>query len=216
MGLATAQLAKKEGAHVIIVSRSSEKLQRAVEQLGDVKAIAADMTNESDVERIFRDMDHVDHIFVSAGSYFGAKVIGTDLELFRSDVAQKFWGPLYIVRNAVPKMTNGSITFLTGQLASRPDADSAVTSALLAALETLAKGLALELAPIRVNTLAAGIIDTPLFGDSHDEAALYASEHLPVKRMGSAEEVAQSVVLLMTNGFITGEVLHVDGGGRLV
>jgi NAD(P)-dependent dehydrogenase (short-subunit alcohol dehydrogenase family) len=216
MGFAAAQLVKNEGAKVIIASRSSEKLQRAVEQLGDAQAIVADMTNESDVERIFRDLDHVDHVFVSAGGYFGAKVIGTDLDIFRSNVAQKFWGPLYIVRNAAPKMTNGSITFLTGQLASRPAADAVVTSAMHAALETLAKGLALELAPIRVNALAAGIIDTPLWGDFRDEAEQDASKTLPVKRMGSAQEVAQAVILLMTNGFITGEILHVDGGGRLV
>jgi NAD(P)-dependent dehydrogenase (short-subunit alcohol dehydrogenase family) len=85
-----------------------------------------------------------------------------------------------------------------------------------AALETLAKGLALELAPIRVNALAAGIIDTPLWGDFRDEAEQDTSKTLPVKRMGSAQEVAQAVILLMTNGFITGEILHVDGGGRLV
>lgn len=216
MGFATAQLAKEQGANVIIASRSTEKLQLAAQRLGDVQVVVADVTSESDVEKIFHDLDRVDHVFISAGGYYGAKVMEADLDTFRSDVAQHFWGPLFVVRQAVPKMTIGSITFLTGVLASRPSADAAVTAAMHAALETLARGLALELAPIRVNALAAGTIDTPLWGDFRNEAAQQASDSLPVKRMGLAEEVAQAVVLLMTNGFITGEVLHVDGGERLV
>jgi NAD(P)-dependent dehydrogenase (short-subunit alcohol dehydrogenase family) len=85
-----------------------------------------------------------------------------------------------------------------------------------AAIETLAKGLALELAPIRVNAVAPGMIDTPILGEHRARATQWAEASLPVKRMGLAEEVAQAVVLLMTNGFVTGEVVHIDGGGRLV
>ena len=85
----------------------------------------------------------------------------------------------------------------------------------LAAVEMLAKLLALEIAPIRVNVVAPGIIDTPMLGDDKAGAAAYGAS-LPVKRMGIAEEVAEAVVFLMTNGFITGEVLHIDGGGRFI
>jgi NAD(P)-dependent dehydrogenase (short-subunit alcohol dehydrogenase family) len=87
---------------------------------------------------------------------------------------------------------------------------------MFGAIEVLVKGLALELAPIRVNAVAGGTIDTPLMGDDRDEMVAWATDTLPVKRIGRAEEVAQAVVLLMTNGFVTGEVLHIDGGGRLV
>ena len=138
------------------------------------------------------------------------------LETLRSDVDQRFWGPLYIVRSAAPKMVQGSITFLSGQLASTPNVGSLVTAATQAAIEVLAKGLALELAPVRVNAIAPGLIDTPLIGEARTEAAKWAKDKLPVRRMGLAEEVAQAVILLMTNGFITGEVLHIDGGGRLI
>jgi NAD(P)-dependent dehydrogenase (short-subunit alcohol dehydrogenase family) len=144
------------------------------------------------------------------------KVLEADLATLRSDVDQRFWGPLYVVRAAAPKMTQGSITFLTGSLASRPRVGAVVTEAMFGAMEVLVRGLALELAPIRVNAVAGGTIDTPLMGEQRDAMAAWAAERLPVKRIGSAEEVAQGVVMLMTNGFITGEVLHIDGGGRLV
>jgi len=216
MGFATAKLAKEQGANVTIASRSSEKLQRAVQQLGDVRAVRADITNRSDVQAIFEAMDRVDHVFISAGRLLRGKVAEADLEVFRSDVDQRFWGPLYVVRNAVPKMTSGSLTFLSGQYASRPTPGAVVIAAMLAAVATLAKGLALELAPIRVNAIAPGMIDTPLFWEHRARSTQWAEASLPVKRMGLAEEVAQVVVLLMTNGFITGEVVHIDGGGRLV
>jgi NAD(P)-dependent dehydrogenase (short-subunit alcohol dehydrogenase family) len=216
MGLATAQLVKQHGATVTIASRSPEKLRHAVSHLGEVRTIVADLTNESDVYTIFHDLDRVDHVFISAGRFFEGKLIEADLDTFRSDVAQRFWGPLYVVRRAVPKMTHGSITFLTGQYGSRPAVGAVVTAAMFAAIETLAKGLALEVAPIRVNAVAPGLIDTPLLGEHREGAAKWAEETLLVKRMGLAEEVAQAVVLLMSNGFMTGEVLHIDGGGRLV
>lgn len=216
MGFATAKLAMEQGANVTIVSRSREKLQNAIKQLGNVQSVVADITNESDVQEIFRELDRVDHVFISAGQWLGGKVVGTNLEILRSDVDQRFWGPLYIVRNVAPKMAHGSITFLSGQLASRPDVGAIVTAAMNAAIEVLAKGLALELAPIRVNAVAPGLIDTPLIGEGRTKMAKWAEDNLPVRRMGLAEEVAKTVILLMTNGFITGEVLHIDGGGRYI
>lgn len=216
MGLATAQLVREHGAKVTIASRSRAKLDQAVQRIGDARAIVADITNESDIKEVFKELDQVDHVFISAGMTLPGKVVETDLEIFRSDVAQRFWGPLYVVRSAVPRMTNGSITFLTGQFGSRPSVGAVVTAAMLGATEILAKGLALELAPIRVNAVAPGLIDTPLLGEHRDGAGKWAENTLPIKRMGLVEEVAQAVVLIMTNGFITGEVLHIDGGGRLV
>ena len=216
MGFATARLAKEQGANVTIASRSSEKLQHAVRQLGNIRAVVADITSESDVQEILRELDRVDHVFISAGKWWGGKVVEANVETLRSEVEERFWGPLYIVRNAAPKMANGSITFLTGQLASTPDVGSVVTAAIQAGVEVMAKGLALELAPVRVNAVAPGLIDTPLIGEDRSEAAKWAEDKLPVRRMGVAEEVAQAVLLLMTNGFITGEVLHIDGGGRLI
>ena len=114
-------------------------------------------------------------------------------------------------------MKQGSITFITGQLVSRPAVGAVVTAAMGAALETLVKGLALELAPVRVNAISPGAMDTPFAGEEwRVEAIQWAKVNLPAKRVGTADEVAQAALLLMTNGFITGEILHIDGGGRLV
>jgi NAD(P)-dependent dehydrogenase (short-subunit alcohol dehydrogenase family) len=203
MGLATAKLAREHGAKVTIASRSKSKLDRAAQQIGPAQAVVADITSESDVKEVFEDLDQVDHVFISAGRFLAGKVVETDLETFRSEVAQRFWGPLHVVRCAVPRMTEGSITFLSGQLASRPSVGAVVTAAMNGAIEVLAQGLALELAPIRVNAVAPGLIDTPLLGEHREGLGKWAKDTLPVKRMGSVEDVAQAVVLLMTNGFIT-------------
>lgn len=216
MGLATAVLVKEQGARVVIASRSRPKLDQAVQQIGEAQAIVTDLTKESDIRKLFEKQDQVDHVFISGGSMLIGKVVETDLQTFRVDVAQRFWGPLIVVRYAVPLMSDGSITFLTGQYGSRPSVGSVVTAAMFAATEMLAKGMALELAPIRVNALAPGLIDTPILGPHRDGFAKWAEDTLPMRRMGLVEEVAQAVVLLMTNGFITGEVLHIDGGGRWV
>ena len=217
MGFATAKLAKEHDANVTIVSRSREKLQLAAKQLGNVQTIVADITHEPDIQALFGDMEHVDHVYVSAARPLFGKIFETELETFRSDVDQRFWGLLYVVRHVAPKIGRGSITFTTGQFGSKPAVEAVVTSAMDAAIETLAKGLALELAPIRVNAIAPGAIDTPFAGEEgREEAAKWEKGNLPVKRIGTAEEVAQAVLLLMTNGFITGEVLHIDGGGRLI
>ena len=217
MGLATARLIKEQGANVIIASRSNEKLKHTAKQLGNIKTIAVDVAHESTIQALFEGMERVDHVFVSAARPLFGKILETELETFRSEVDQRFWGPLYIVRNAAPKMKQGSITFITGQFSSTPIIGAVVTSAMLTAVEMLTKGLALELAPIRVNTIAPGAIDTPFQGEEGREAAVkWAKENLPVKRIGEAEEVAQAALMLMTNGFITGEVLHIDGGGRFV
>ena len=216
MGLATARLAKSEGAQVTIAGRSDHKLALATKQLGDIRNVVADVTNETEIQALFQELDRVDHVFLPAGRMLTGKMMETDLDTFRADIEQRFWGALYVVRAAVPKMRDGSITFLTGQYSSKPPVGAVVTAAILSALETLAKGLALELAPIRFNVVAPGLIDTPMLGEHRESAKQWAEADLPVKRMGLAEEVAQAAVPLMTNEFITGEVLHIDGGGRLL
>ncbi len=217
IGFAMAKLAIEQGANVTIAGRSHEKLQRAAGQLCKGQTIVADIALESDIQALFGGMERVDHVFVSAGRPLFGKILETDLATFRSDADQRFWGLLYVVRNAAPKMRQGSITVITGLYASVPGVGAVVTSALQSTQETMVKGLALELSPIRVNAIAPGPIDTPFVGEEGREGMRrWAKENLPVGRIGTAEEVAQAALLLMTNGFITGEVLHIDGGGRLI
>ena len=218
MGLAVAKLAEENGANVTIVSRFADKLREAAKEMNHVQTAAADISIEANIQALFGKMERVDHVFISAGKMHVGKILETEIVTFRRDVEQRLWGLIYIVRQAAPKMTAGSITFITGQYSSRPAAGAVVTAALFAAAETLAKGLALELAPIRFNAISPGIVDTPILGDADERrgAAQWAKENLHVKRIGTAEEVAQAALLLMTNDFITGEILHIDGGGRLI
>lgn len=220
IGFDTAKLAKENGGNVTIAGRSEDKLRRAAEELGGVRTVVVDVANEAEVQRVFEDLDHVDHVFSSAGGLVGGNVLDTDLDVFHKGVKERIWGNLHVVRAAAPKMSAGSITLMSGQLSSRPVPGTAVTTALVKAVEGLTIGLALELAPIRVNAVAPGLIDTPLlqaaFGNQRDAVMNSTAATLPVKRVGTSKEVAQAVLFLMINGFMTGEVLHVDGGGRYV
>jgi NAD(P)-dependent dehydrogenase (short-subunit alcohol dehydrogenase family) len=133
-------------------------------------------------------------------------------------LGQRLLGVAYVVRQAKPRMDGGSITLMSGLYSTRPSAGGAISAAAVAAVEGMTRALALDLAPIRVNAVAPGLIDTPLweaFGAQRD-AILASTARLPVGRVGRPEEVASAVIFLMCNGFITGAVLPVDGGGGLV
>jgi NAD(P)-dependent dehydrogenase (short-subunit alcohol dehydrogenase family) len=126
----------------------------------------------------------------------------------------------YVVRHAAPKMTDGSITLTSGGLSSRPRLGTAMLTTALAGVEALTPALALELAPVRVNVVTPGLIDTPLlhtaYGAERDTMVTTRAGLLPGKRIGTADEVAAVMLMLMTNAYITGAVLHIDGGGRYV
>jgi NAD(P)-dependent dehydrogenase (short-subunit alcohol dehydrogenase family) len=125
---------------------------------------------------------------------------------------------VHVVRQAKPRMDGGSITLMSGLYSTRPAAGGAIGAAAVAAVEGMTRALALDLAPIRVNAVAPGLIDTPLwdsFGSQRD-AILASTARLPVGRAGRPEEVAAAVIFLMCNDFVTGTILSIDGGGGLV
>ena len=217
IGLATAKLCISKGVAVTIASRSETKLNQARETLGNnVQSVTADITDPLSLEQLFAGCDPIDHIFLSAGYPVEGKLIDSDIDHLKRGIDQHIWAPIHIAKFAVSKMNaQSSIVFMSGQYSSTPSRHAPMTAVSFAALEMLTRVLTLELAPIRVNAIAPGIIDTPLLGGDRSGAVAYGKT-LPVKRMGIAEEVAEAVVLLMNNGFITGEVLHIDGGGRYV
>lgn len=221
IGLAAAKLARHEGADLTIAGRSADKLAAAQRELGEVRTIAADISNEAAVAQVFEGLPRVDHVIVSAGSIINGRLVDNDLANLRRIIDERLWGVTYVVRSAAPKMQHGgSITFTSGGLSSRPRLGTAMLTAALASVEALTPALALELAPIRVNTVTPGLIDTPLlvntYGNERDTIMANRAAILPGKRVGSAEEVAQVMLMLMTNAYMTGEVLHIDGGGRYV
>jgi NAD(P)-dependent dehydrogenase (short-subunit alcohol dehydrogenase family) len=220
IGLAAAKLAQHEGASVTIAGRSLEKLAQAQRELGEVRTVVADVTDDASVGRVFDELDHVDHVLISAGTIVNGRLLDNDLATLRHIVDERIWGPTYVVRHARPRMTSGSITFTSGGLSSRPRLGAAMITAGLAAVEALAPALALELAPVRVNAVTPGLIDTPLlhaaYGANRDALVNSRAAALPGKRVGTADEVAQAIIMLMTNEYINGAVLHIDGGGRFL
>jgi NAD(P)-dependent dehydrogenase (short-subunit alcohol dehydrogenase family) len=220
IGLAAAKLAQHEGATVTIAGRSLEKLAQAQRELDGVRTVVADVTDDASVGRVFEELDHVDHVLISAGTIVNGKIVDNDLATLRHIVDERIWGPTYVVRHARPRMTGGSVTFTSGGLSSRPRLGAAMITAGLAAVEALAPALALELAPVRVNAVTPGLIDTPLlhaaYGANRDALVNSRAAALPGKRIGTADEVAQAIIMLMTNEYINGAVLHIDGGGRFL
>ena len=220
IGLAAAKLAQHEGATVTIAGRSLEKLAQAQRELDGVRTVVADVTDDASVGRVFEELDHVDHVLISAGTIVNGKIVDNDLATLRHIVDERIWGPTYVVRHARPRMTSGSVTFMSGGLSSRPRLGAAMITAGLAAVEALAPALALELAPVRVNAVTPGLIDTPLlhaaYGANRDALVNSRAAALPGKRIGTADEVAQAIIMLMTNEYINGAVLHIDGGGRFL
>jgi len=222
IGLATARAAQAEGAQVIVTGRSTEKLQRAQAELGsDARTVVLDVADEEGTRRFFQGLAKVDHVFITAGTLIADRKLTPDSETLRPAMDTRFWGALYAAKYAAAKIAaGGSITFMSGVAAWRPLEGAAVASASCGAVEAFARALALDLAPIRVNTIEPGYVDTPLLdsllGAKKGEILAAAATRLPVKRIGTAEDVADAVLFLMKNGYVTGITLTIDGGHTLV
>jgi len=222
IGLATAKAAQAEGAHVIITGRSPERLQAAQAELGKtVRVVTLDVADELGTRALFQELDALDHVFMTAGTLLRDAHLAPDSETIRPAMDTRFLGALYAAKYSAPKIrAGGSITFMSGTAARRPLAGVSVASASCGAVEAFARALAVDLAPIRVNTIQPGFVDTPLLdkvlGSQKTEILAAAAARLPVKRIGRADEVADSVLFLMKNGYVTGITLTIDGGGLLV
>jgi NAD(P)-dependent dehydrogenase (short-subunit alcohol dehydrogenase family) len=222
IGLAVAQMANAEGASVVILGRSVVKLNQAKALIGEaVEAISIDIMNEETVSKAFAEIDSFDHLFISAQDASTAALAETTMEKLGMTLDSKIWGAVHVVKQAVSRMpTNGSITFISGLAGRRGYPSFAVAGAANAGIEALARNLAIELSPLRVNTVCAGVIDTEMldkvFGENRNAIVQSIAEKLPVRRIGKPEEVADAVVFLMSNGFATGTTLLLDGGDALV
>src|SRR5664279_1481761 len=214
IGLATAELAKAQGADVIIASRNAEKVKAAAAKIG-ATGIPTDVTNDESVVYLFKSCGPVDHVVVTAAQLRSGPFKTVAMEDVRSTLEGKFWGAWRVARAAEIR-AGGSLTLVSGFLSIRPRPNSAIVGAANGAIESLTRGLALELAPVRVNCVSPGIIDTPIRAAMPEaarrEMLAKAAAALPVGRVGTGDDIAKQILTFMTLGFATGAVVYVDGG----
>ncbi|URJ49641.1 SDR family oxidoreductase [Paenibacillus polymyxa] len=218
IGLETAKQVISLGAEVVIASRSEDKLHKAKEMLGPRAAIyVLDTSDEQQVKSFFEKVGPYDHLIVSAAETSGGSFLQLETDQARKLFENKFWGQYYAAKYGASQLsTKGSITLFSGVVAYKPMIGSSALGAVNAAVSNLGQTLALELAPIRVNVVSPGIIDTPsrskMPENSRNQFYDTVAHKLPVKRVGLAGDVARGVLYLIQNQFVTGTVLHVDGG----
>ncbi len=222
MGLAVAQGAHRAGARVTVTSRSADRARAAALAIGpEVQSAALDVNDGAQVEAFFAGIAAPDHVYVAAGSTKLLNLLEGDLEAQFQPLNERILGSVRVARAAALRLrAGGSVTFTGGISTDRPVRSAWVSGVGTAAAEQLARVLALELAPLRFNAVSPGYTDTPMWdvvlGDNKTAVLDGVAATLPVRRIATADEVADAVLFLMRNGSITGEVLHIDGGGRLI
>lgn len=222
IGLETARRARAEGAKVILTGRNAESLQRAGSELDALYTAAFDATDPGSLERFFRDLTaRIDHVMVTAGRPHYGRLLDMDLAAARQALDGHLMLVLQVARHAASKVRpGGTLVFMGGTGGRRHAIGLGIVSTVTAALPALTASLALELAPVRVNLIAAGFIDTPLsaslLGDELENRRNQLRATLPIRRVVSPADVAALAVHLMTNTALTGATYDIDGGQQLV
>jgi len=225
IGFAVAEGAVAEGAEVVIGSSRPANVQAAVEKLGNkASGHPVDVRVETEVESYFGWVGAFDHLVYTAGDWGGRgarSLAETDLARAADLYAVRHWGALAAVKHGAPRLRGGgSIVLTNGMIAHRPRKGTPISTAMAGGIEHLVRGLAIDLAPIRVNAVCPGAIRTEIWntlipGD-RDAQMRQMTAHLPLPRIGEPAEVAEAYLYLMRAGYTTGQVLLVDGGGSLV
>ena len=222
IGLETARRARAEGAKLILTGRNSERLKRAASELDALATAAFDATDPAALERFFRDVPTtVDHVMVTAGRPHYGRLVDMDYAQAGRALDAHLLLALQVARNAAHKVRpGGTLLFMGGTGARRPGIGLGIASTVTAALPALTASLALELAPVRVNLIAAGFVDTPLsaslLGDELENRRKQLRATLPIRRVVGPADVAALAVHIMTNTALTGATYDVDGGQQLV
>ena len=220
IGFATAELACEQGATVVIASSNQANVRAAAERLHGATGHGVDLRDEAAMIGFFGELGRFDHLVITAGDWSGSmfgSVREVDLTQARDLFTVRFWGAVAATKHGCRTIAqDGSITLTSGMLAHRPGKATTMATAMSGAVEHLARGLAIDLAPIRVNVVCPGLILTDHVKQMPEAMVQSMVASLPVPRGGSPAEAAKAYVYLMLNGYATGQVLPVDGGGFLV
>ena len=222
IGFAVAHAAQTEGAAVIIASTNADKLKSAAERLGGAEMAVLDITNEQAVAGYFAICGSFDHIVTTAGDWGKARR-GPFIELDLGDAEAlfrvRFWGAAILAKHGAKCVpAGGSITLTSGMSAFRPQKGSVMATAMAGSIAHLTYGLAVELAPVRINAVLPGGVATEIFQglpEAMRRAEEARFERQPLPRIGEPDEVAEAYLYLMKGGYTTGQILQVDGGGAL-
>lgn len=220
IGFATAQMAHEAGAKVTLAARDALRLAEAADRIGGVLATReVDLRDDASVAALFDQAAPFDHVIVTASQVKIAPVRDLPLEDAFASFDSKFWGFYRVARHAAI-CEGGSLSVVSGYLANRPVAGRSLMVAINAALEGLTRGLALELAPVRVNALSPAMVQTEMWNglSEADRQALFAktAESYPAGVIGRPEDVAAQILLLAASPYATGTVVMLDGGASLI
>lgn len=222
IGFAIARLALERGARVTLVGRSEVKLTDAKKRLdGRADSVAFDLGDAVSAAAGFARIGAYDYFVSTAADLTYGPLAQMEPEAIDRMLAGKFWGPINLVKYGLSKLqAGGSILLFSGLAADRPGAGTAVVSAVNAGVEGLVRALAVELAPVRVNGISPGVVATEgwSFMDATSRKAFFEDlgAKLPARRVGSPEDLADAALFALANPYMTGEVLHVNGGGGLI
>jgi NAD(P)-dependent dehydrogenase (short-subunit alcohol dehydrogenase family) len=221
IGFAIAELALERGARVTISGRSEAKLADAVARLGGrAQAVSMDLGDVAAAQAGFEQIGAYDHFVSTAADLTYGPLATMERPAIERMLAGKLWGPVNLVQFGVQNLrAGGSILLFSGLAADRPAAGTAMVSALNAGVEGLVRALAVELAPVRVNGISPGVVETEgwAFMDEGSRKGFFASlaTKLPARRIGAPRDLAEAALFALTNRYLTGEVVHVHGGGSL-
>jgi NAD(P)-dependent dehydrogenase (short-subunit alcohol dehydrogenase family) len=221
IGLETARLARAHGAKVVITARNVERLEAAGRELG-AETAAFDTTDFSQLAAFFDGLPTpIDHVLVTGPGPYYAPLPELDLDRAREDIGSHLLLPIQLAKLAIGKVRpGGSLIFMGGTGGRKSAPGMSVISALTAAGPALTRNLAVEIAPIRVNLIAAGFVDTPLsatlLGDQLEARREQLRETIPIGRVVGPEDIADLAVHLMTNTALTGATFDIDGGQQLI
>ncbi len=221
IGLETARRARSEGAKVILTGRNAERLQQAASEVDALSTAAFDAADPVALDRFFRDLPPIDHVMVTAGRPYYGRLADMDFTKIRDHIGAHLLVALYVARSAANKVRpGGTLIFMGGVGGRRPAIGMSIIGAGTAALPALIANLALEIAPVRVNLIAAGFVDTPLsaelLGDQLEKRRNQLRTTLPIGRVVGPADVAALAVHIMTNTALTGATYDIDGGQQFV
>lgn len=215
IGKATARAGVEAGAKVIIAGRAKDRLERARSEIGgDIESYVVDVRDPREMDFCFEQMGRFDDLVITAAEDYDVPFIECELDLARKAFDTKFWGQFAAVQRSVPFISErGSITLFSGVPGRTAVRGQSVTAAANCAVESLVRSLSIELSPLRINAVAPGEIKVE---EDDAEQAKAIADSLPVRRVGEHRDIAQAVLFLIENQYVTGTVLRVDGGQTVV